>query len=289
MFEATISPVLFALLAAVFFGGQGVPIMRGLKYVTPLTGTMISMGTCVLIFWLLAPFLLRAAYWLSPGLWIFIANGLVYPLFSMYLSFEGTRRLGATICATISATAPFFSAAGALLLLGEHINLHLIMGTLGTVAGVMILSWKRSGSAKWALSALIFPIGVALIRGASHNMGKFGLNILPSPYFAGLVTFTVSFAGTVVLHRFRFGSFQGRFPRLGLMWCGLAGVCIAMGVLFGYMALKGGQVVMVAPIISSFPLFTYLYSLVFRQEVLGVRLLFGVILVVAGIVWIGFH
>jgi len=284
--EAAMLPILYALMAAVLFGGQAILTMRSLAHVDPQTSSMIATGTCVLIFWLLAPFLLRGEYWLNPGMWVFLANGLVHPLFSMYLSFEAIKRMGATVSSTVSAITPLFAAAGAVLILGENLTLSLVPGTMGTVLGVMVLSWKGKGSATWVLAALIFPIGAAFIRGASSIIGKFGLEMLPSPYSASLVSFTVSFIGTVLIYRYRVGRFPGRLPVKGLKWAGLAGVSIAMGVLCMYSALKSGLVVVVAPIISTYPLFTLFISLIFRLETLSARLFIGVIMVVAGITWI---
>jgi len=284
--EAATLPILYALMAAVLFGGQGILTMRSLAHVDPQTSSMIATGTCVLIFWLLAPFLLRREYWLNPGMWIFLANGLVQPLFSMYLFFEAIKRMGATVSGTISATAPLFAAVGAVLILGEHLTLSLVLGTMGTVLGVMVLSWKGDGSATWALSALIFPIGAALIRAANHIIGKFALEMLPSPYFASLLSFTVSFVGTVLIYRYRLGRFPRRLPGQGLKWAVLSGVSIAIGALCMYTALNSGLVVVVSPIVATAPLFTLFISLIFRQETLGTRLFVGVILVVAGITWI---
>jgi drug/metabolite transporter (DMT)-like permease len=247
---------------------------------------MISMGTSLLVFWLLAPFMLRAEYFRNPGMWIFFANGLIHPLFSMHLAFEATKRMGATVSATISAIAPLFASIGAMLLLEEHLTIALLMGTLGTVVGIMVLSWKRQGPTKWALSALFLPIGAAAIRGTNHIIGKFGLEMLPSPYFASLVSFTVSFTGAILLHRYRVGRLWVKLPRQGLKWSGLSGLSIAMGVLCMYTALHTGLVIVVSPIIATFPLFTFFISLLFRQEVLSMRVMVGVILVVGGVTWI---
>lgn len=284
--ETNLISILYATMTAAFFGGQVVLTMRSLSYVDPQTSSMISMGTCVLIFWLLAPFGLRAEYFRNPGMWIFFANGLIHPLFSMYLAFEATKRMGATVSATIAATAPLFASVGALLLLGEHLTIALLAGTLGTVLGVMVLSWKRRGPTSWALSALLFPVGAAAIRGTNHMVGKFGLEILPSPYFASLVSFTVSFMGAILIYRYRLGTLPLELPRQGLKWSGLSGLSIAMGVLCMYSALHTGLVIVVSPIISSYPLFTFFISLLSRQEVLSMRLLVGVILVVGGVTWI---
>ncbi len=286
MSDASLISILYATMTAAFFGGQVVLTMRSLNYVDPQTSSMISMGTCVVVFWLLAPFLLRIEYFLNPGMWIFFANGLFHPLFSMYLAFEATKRMGATVSATIAATAPLFASAGAVLALGEHLTLALLTGTLGTVVGVMVLSWRRQGPTNWALSALLLPIGAAAIRGTNHMVGKFGLEMLPSPYFASLVSFTVSFIGAILIYRYRLGTLPLKLHRQGLKWSGLSGLSIAMGVLCMYSALHTGLVIVASPIISAYPLFTFLISLISRQEALSLRVLVGVILVMGGVTWI---
>ena len=279
-------PILYATLAAAFFGGQGVLTVKSFAYVGPQTGSMISMGACVIVFWLLAPFMLCADDFRNPGMWIFLANGVIHPLVSMYLAFEATKRMGATISATISAITPLFATAGAVLVLGEHITVGLLTGTLGTVLGIMVLSWRGAGSAKWALSALFFPVGAAIIRAVNQNVAKFGLALLPSPFFASLASFTVSFTGAVLIYRIRVGHLPLKLPRGGLLWSSLSGIAITVGVLCMYSALNSGQVVVVSPIVSIYPLFTLIASLIVRQETLRLRLLIGVILVLGGVVWI---
>lgn len=284
--DEALVPILYAALAAVCFGGQVVVTMRSFTYVDPQTSSMISIGTCVAIFWLLSPFLLKAEYLANPGIWIFFVNGLIHPLFSIYLAYEAAKRMGPTVSATISATAPLFATAGAVLVLGEHITIMLLMGTIGTVAGIMVLSWSKQGRRDWALWALILPIGAAVIRGVNHNLGKFGLEMLPSPYFASLVSFTVSFIGSVLIYRLRIGSLPFILPLRGLMWSGFAGALITMGVLSMYSALNDGRVVVVSPIIATFPVFTLIISLLFRQERFRRRILAGVVLVMGGVIWI---
>jgi DME family drug/metabolite transporter len=279
-------PVIYAALAAACFGAQVVLTMRSFAYVAPQTSSMISIGTCVVIFWLLAPFLLKTEYLVNPGMWVFFANGLFHPLFSIYLAYEAAKRMGPTVSATISATAPLFATAGAVLMVGEHITIVFLMGTIGTVVGIMVLSWRHQDHSNWALSALIFPIGAAAIRGTNHNIGKLGLQLLPSPYFASLVSFTVSFVGSVLIYRYRIGSLPFELPRRALMWSGLAGTSIAIGVLSMYSALNCGRVIVVSPIIATFPLFTLLISLIFRQELFRLRILGGVLLVLGGVIWI---
>jgi len=278
--------IFYAIVTSVLYGVQMILTMRSLAYVDPQTGSMITMGATLTVFWLLAPFMLRAEYFHNHGMWIFLANGLIHPLFSMYLSFEAAKRMGATISATISATSPLFATAGAVLFLGESLSFSLILGTLATVFGIMLLSWQGQSSSKWALRALCFPIGAAAIRGSTHNLGKFGLHMLPSPYFASLMSFSVSFLGAVLIYRFRTGRLLFRFPLKALFWNGLCGLSIAIGVLCMYTALHIGLVSVVSPIVATSPLYTFLISLLIRYEVLNVRLAFGVITVLGGIIWI---
>jgi uncharacterized membrane protein len=284
--ETLLVPILYSLTAAALFGAQGVLTMRSLSFMDSQSSSMFAMGVCVLIFWILAPFLLEPEYFRNPGMWVFLINGLVHPLFSMTLSFEAIKRMGATVSATVAATAPLFATAGAVFFLGEQITLALLVGTMGTVAGIMVLSWKRRGSHTWALSALFFPIGAAIIRAGNHILGKFGLGLLPSPYFASLVSFTMSFIGAVMIYRYRTGRFPLKLDRQGVRWSSMAGVCIAAGVLCMYTALHSGLVIVVSPIIASYPLFTFIISLLFRQEKLGVRILCGVLLVICGLILI---
>ena len=250
---------------------------------------MISIGTCALIFWFLSPFLLHTEYFLNPGMWIFSAVGIFHPLFSLYLSFEATERMGPTVAATISGTTPLFATAVAVLVMGEHITIVFLMGTFGTILGIMTLSWKRQEHIDWALPALLFPLGASAIRGVVQNIGKFGLQQLPSPYFACLITFQVSFLGAILIYRYRFGCLPSRLPLKSVMWSGLSGTCLAIGFLSMYSALKYGRVVVVSPIMATFPLYTLIISLLFRQERFRMRILIGMVLVVGGVIWISIH
>jgi drug/metabolite transporter (DMT)-like permease len=279
-------PILFALTAAMLFGGQWVLTVRSFAYVDPQTSSMSTVGICVGVLWLLAPFFLEAHYFTNIALWIFLANGLIFPVFSMYLAFEASKRMGPTVAATISATAPLFATAGAVAILGEDITIIFMMGTFCTVSGIMLISWKQQGRIDWALSAIGFPLGAAVIRAGSQIIVKSGLAFLPSPFFACLISFTVSFAAAICIYRFRTGSLPGRLPWQCFVWNGLAGICIAGGILCMFSALHYGRVVVVSPIVATFPFFTLLISLLFRQERFRLRILIGVVLVVAGVIWI---
>jgi drug/metabolite transporter (DMT)-like permease len=287
MAAAPLLPVLLALLAASLFGLQAVLARRALRYVNAQTGAMLTISVAALIFWTLLAFRMDWAWWRSPAVWVFASNGLLHPMFSMLLSFEANRRMGATVSATISAVTPLFASVAAILFLGESLTTALLLGTLGIVFGIVVLSWQGGSTRSWAAVALVFPIGAALVRAFNHVWGRFGMTLLPTPLFAAGVSFAVSGSLSVLAFRLRTGSLPLAIPRMGLFWGLLSGCCVATAILCMYTALTVGQVVVVSPVLNTFPLFTLAWSLLFRQERLSRRVGMGVVLVVAGVLLIG--
>jgi drug/metabolite transporter (DMT)-like permease len=114
-------------------------------------------------------------------------------------------------------------------------------------------------------------------------VGKWGLELLPNVFMAGFVSFAVSFCGAILLYQWRLGSLPVHIPRAGLAYFASTGSLIALAILCMYSALAAGEVVVVSPIIASYPLFTLLTALAFRQEPLSARSAAGVLMVVGGV------
>lgn len=283
MLSELMGPSLFAVTGGVLFGAQANFARRGLNHMGPQEGALVTIGAATLVFWAMAPFALKSAYWVSPGFWIFLSNGIIHPTVSMLLIFEANRRMGPTVSSTVAATAPLFATAGAVLTLGEALTFPVLAGTLATVAGVVVLSWRRAGLAEWSLAALFFPLGAAVVRAISFVWGKYGLEELDSPYFASLVTFSVGFLLSAGVYLLRKRGRPARLPRKGVLWCSIGGTCTAGAILCMYTALSMGQVVIVGPLINTYPMFTLALAVAFRQESLGTRIVMGVLLVVGGV------
>lgn len=281
-------PALLALGAACLFGVSAVIAKRGLAHVNAQVGAILSIATTTALFLITAPWWMKAEYWFTPGFWVFVANGLIHPLLSMYLALEATARTGPTVSATFSSTAPLFAALTAVVFLGESVNTLIVLGTLATVMGVMTLSWSAGGVPMLLRAALLLATGAAVIRGLNHTIGKFGLELLPSAAMAGFVSFSVSLLGSLIMYRVRNGSLAVGIPRSGLGYFLVTGSLISVAILCMYSALFTGAVVVVSPIVASYPLFTLLTSLAFRQELLSTRSIAGVCLVVSGVALISF-
>lgn len=283
MVSELFGPSLFAVTGGLLFGAQANLGRRGLDHMGPQEGALVTIGAATLVFWLMAPFSMKSEHWFSPGFWIFLTNGMIHPTVSMLLIFEANRRMGPTISSTVAATAPLFATAGAVLTLGEALTVPVLAGTLATVAGIVVLSWRRAGLSEWTLSALFFPLGAAVVRAISFVWGKYGLEELDSPYFASTVTFSVAFLLSAAAYLIRKRGRPTRLPRKGVLWCSMGGICVAGAILCMYTALSRGQVVIVAPLINTYPMFTLGFALAFRQESPGARIVMGVLLVVGGV------
>jgi drug/metabolite transporter (DMT)-like permease len=287
--DASILPILLSIGAAFFFGTNVVITRRGLNYLDAQAGSMVSIGSTVVFFLIFSPFWMRAEDWFSPGIFVFMIGGLLHPLTSQVMAFEANRRIGPTISATFCATAPFFATITAMIFLQESITFLIGFGSCMTIVGIITLSWDRKGVAKIVVPALILASGAAIIRGVNHTIGKFGLSLMPNPFMAGFVSFTVAFIASILIYRLRTGYLPRpvRLHRTGLWIFMLTGVLIGFAIWCMYGALFTGRVSVASPIISAFPMFTMLVAIIFRQEVVTRRILAGVCLVVVGVVLIG--
>ena len=287
----TFLPGLIALGAAAAFGTSGVAAKRGLAHVEALTGTLVSVGTCLAVYLLTAPLWMRGQDWFTVGFWIFVITGVLQPALSMYFANEAYSRAGATVVATFSATTPLFAAALAIGFLDERLTSAIAAGTVLTVLGITTLARipasrdpSVTAGGRVIIAALLFATATALIRGISHVTGKVGLDLLPNPFMAGFCTFVVSFAILAAAYRWRRRRWPTRIPRWGLVWFGATGLCVSMGIGLLYMALLVGTVTVVAPIVATYPVFTLLVAATLGDERITRYVAGGVALVVFGVV-----
>ena len=278
-------PASLALNSAFLFA-LGAQFSRlGLRTMPPAAGTTVEIATSAGLYWLFAPFFIEAHYWLAPVVLLFAAVGLIRPYLSARLAMAGTKLLGPTVTSTLAGTSPLFGVTMGVLVLGENLSPALLAGTVGIVTGVMLLSWQGNGRRDWPLWALLLPIGAAFIRALANLFAKLGMESLASPFFVGLVGYTVS---TVVALTLTGGARNPDMLRNpGCKWFMLTGAVYALSVLSLNTALSAGTLVVVTPIAACTPVFALLLGLaVFREEALNRRVILTVGLVVPSVVLI---
>jgi len=282
--SSSISAPLLGVMAATLFGISALPAKRGLLFVNSETGCLITMATTWLVCLLLGPLWMRTEDWFTAGFWVFALAGLIHPYLSMYASLEALKRAGTTVASTLAATAPFFSTLGAVVLLGEDLTVVVALATVGIVAGVMVLTFDGRRMARVIRVALIFASIAAVIRGSTHVIGKWGLELLPNPFMATFVAFSVGLVCMTIFFRLRHGHLPRNLPADGVKYFFYSGLCIAFAIISMYGALMLGRVVVISPIIASYPVFTLLSVWAVRAERISGRLVLGVLMVTAGVV-----
>jgi uncharacterized membrane protein len=159
------------------------------------------------------------------------------------------------------------------------------------VAGVMQLSIAdKSRPRNWPLWALLIPEGAAMFRGTAQAGIKYGLAIWQNIFVALLIGYTMSSIALLAANALT-GNVKRKVYRRGVVvrfWC--VGGLNGGGMLFSYIALKHGQVTQIAPILASFPLFTFLLSAIFlHDERVTLRVAAGVLMTVAGVIAMTLH
>jgi len=287
LFEDTLTIVL-SLGAAVLYALGTHFIAFGLRHLDAQTGTMVDIGSATLVHWLLSPFFVERHFWLTGAALIFAIIGLFRPILSANLAASGVKHLGPTLCSALSATSPFFAAGFGVFLLGEILTPRIALGTAAIVGALVLLLYRGGGPrSSWPLWALSLPLGAAIIRAAGHAFTKLGLGMLPSPFFAGMVTYSASFVLAVGVARAQRLPFRQVVRSPGFRWFAAAGAVHAVAGFLMNWALAIGEVIVVLPIVSTFPFFTMaLGFFAFRNERLSLRAVAAVFLVVGGVLLI---
>jgi DME family drug/metabolite transporter len=258
-----------AIAISVVFGLSNHIQHIALDHMDVRTGTIVNVGTSMLLLWLLSPLFLVPQSLGSHSAMLFGIAGLIVPAVSISFATLSVKTIGPGLTAGLSATSPVFAMVVALVFLGETVTGPILVGTLIVIFGIMVIALRsqRTG-ANWPLWALGLPLIAALSRGISHPIVKTGLADLPSPMTAALVSSTVSFmvlATMYVVSRRSLPAWNN-----GYLWFGLCGVFNGIGITgLGY-ALQLGEVVVVSPLVATTPAFTLLMGhYIFRRETIS--------------------
>jgi len=279
----------YGLASALLFALSNHFSHMGLERSDARTGTLVSIATSAIAYWLFAPLFLKGWYWLTAAALLFAVVGIIRPVLSTMLATSSIELMGPTLTSSLTAVTPIFGAIFAILILGERMSPPIAVGTAAVVAGAVVAAWNPKGlSRTWPLWAIALPLGASLIRATGHIATKYGLLEVDSPSFAVLVGNTVSLGTAVLVFR------RGGRPLLGTgsgnLWFFAAGLSNALSLQFLNNALAVGDVVAVVPLVSATPVFTLLLGLLlFGRERITWRTLATIALIVPGVVLVALH
>ena len=245
------APILLALLAACQFGTALVLTQFALRHAPPAAGARISILTPALLLAIVALWQVDPATWEPRGAAVFAAVGLVFPVAVTRLTFEANRRLGPSLAGALGNLAPVFAVLGAIALLAQRPTPAQGLALAIIAAGVAALSLARGGARQsWPLAAAALPLAAAAIRGLVQPVSQWGLAFWPSPLAAAAIGYAVS-AFVVLLT-----TPPARPTAPATAWFAVVGVCNGGAVLTLYAALTAGPVILVAPLVATYPLVT---------------------------------
>ncbi len=284
--EPIYAAALIATAVSLMFGICANLQSLGLDHVDARTGAIVHIGAGTALAWVTIPFYLNPADLLTPASGYFALAGLIVPSISMAVSTVSVRIIGPSLTGGLASTSPMFAMLLAVIWIGEVVTPQVFLGTLIVIAGVMLVVFRgKSSGLNWPLWAIMLPFTAALTRGIAHPLLKLGLNELPSPMLAMLVSITVSI---VVLYAWSY--FEGhKMPAFntGYKFFALSGFINGIGMILLNVALQIGTVSAVSPIIAAAPVFTlitgYLY---FKREVFTWRTVAAILLIFLGSVMI---
>ncbi len=277
--------VVLGLASAVLFGATTVAMRVAFRRGALAEGGAlfsVLVALCVVL-----PFAL-VQRGLTTSVWPFLLAGMLGPGVSQYLFAFAIREAGAARTSVVIGTAPLFSIAIAVVLLGEPLEAALVAGAILIVAGGSLLVSERQRPEHVRTRGLALALVATFIFAARDNLVRWlSIDTDVSPGVAALATLA---AGAVVMTVFVLLSrapLRARdaraFAPAGIVF-GLSYVCL-------FEAYYRGLVTVVSPLVATESLWGVLLAALVlgRSERVGRRLVAGAVFVVAGGVVIGIY
>lgn len=280
----------YALANAFLFAVHNIFMKKALRFSNPATGVISTLLINIVFLWTVALLFVPMANVTLASLLIFVGVGFFQPGLTRLLTYKGIDALGVAITDPIRASTPLFSAAMAIVFLGEEITLPIIVATLMIIGGITLLSW-RHGAMKLAGSAvyLWFPIAASVLAGASQVVRKFGMAAVPHPFLAAAVTATSSLiVSLLVMWYVEKTQESWKMNRQCVWWFLAAGITVSFAMTSIYHALDLGKVSVVIPLSSTAPLFSLILTALFLRDVerVTLRIVVSTLLIISGVVLI---
>jgi drug/metabolite transporter, DME family len=279
-------PEIVAIFSAMGWAADSVLVRLGLQQSNIFAAMLVSYTVSVTCIWTYLLITTPLDFLHSPAMIYFFVSGCLQPLFARALYYEALTRIGVSRAGPLRGAEPLFATVIAVSILHEQPTVPVYVGTVLIVGSVWAISAGRSGTANWRLLDALFPLGAALVSAISQSLRKQGLNILPDPFVAAatvtsvtltlLVTFLVVTKQTKQLH-------MGRDSFL-FFFC--AAMIALSAQISNFIALSRAEVSVIIPLLNTTPLFAVLFSSFFLRsmETITPRIIFGAILMVAGVV-----
>ena len=274
---------LLALVAGLLSAAAAIFIRQGLRTSDPYTGFWINVVVGAVGLWTAVLVTGRLGRVSPAGLAFFALAGLIGTVGGRLTRFLAIESVGASITSALGNLNPLVATGLAILLLGEHVTVPIVTGTLVITLGTILLSWggRRIG---FRPRLLVLPLISAACFGVVSILRKLGLSDM-GPVMGAAVNITAAF---IAFAAFLLASGQRTVMACrgrSLAYFVAAGLAENTGVFLNIVALGLGTVSVVTPLYGASPIFVLLLSFFFLRgiEVLSGRVIAGTLLIVLGV------
>ena len=275
-------PIL-ALAAALCSASSTIFIRQGLRGSDPYTGFWINCMVGAVGMWIVVLLTGGVGPVSGRSLLLFSAAGLIGTAGGRLSRFLAIEKVGAAVASAVGNLTPLIATVLAIALLGEHVTLPILTGTIVIVGGTLLLSGsgQQIGFRPWMI---LLPLASATCFGIVQIIRKVALaGMAPAPGAAVNYTAALIAVSAVMLARDHRGIYACRGRALVNFIA--AGVAENTGVFLIILALSHGTVSVVIPLTAASPIFVLLFTPFFLKgvEVLTPRVIVGTLLIVAGV------
>jgi drug/metabolite transporter (DMT)-like permease len=285
--------ILFALASAVSFGGMTVALRMALRaHPEPDLGAVASTAAAVLVAFAAAALDSGTGELARPKeLAVFALAGLLAPGISQIFFVLAVRDAGAGRTSVVAGSAPLFAATLAILVLDEPFEWALALGACLIVGAGVVLAAETARPAHFRLVGMAFALTATVlfssrdlvVRWYSQDAALGSVEAAAAAMAAGWLVM-VAYAAFV-----RRGALVSSLADRGLLRFVPAGALFGLSYVLLFEAYYRGKVTVVSPLVATESLWGVLLAALFLRssELVGRRLVFGALLVVAGGVLIG--
>jgi uncharacterized membrane protein len=259
--------ILLALFGSFWFAASIVFSNRGVLSIDYFRGLLANLGVNAAFLWLYVLLLVDNIDLWVPLNAIFVAVGVFVPGVARFFIFKAIERLGATISACLTNSAPLFAIVFAVSFIGERPTATNVLGAVSIVGGIIALSWQ--GAAKtWRTRDLAFPLAAALLFATRDNLVRFAVVQIPSPVVGAAIAATTSFI-TMGSVYFLFGEKKPLPPsaKIGASYFAVSGFMNFLSYVLTYTALSLERVSIISPLVNASSLFVIPLSTLLLKDV----------------------